>query len=176
VTVDGQLIGNGEVDGDMILASIRAEGAIGVVRVDPRSGREAWTWTSGPGVVPDASSVDWSWDLDEDTGVLQVEGERTVAVSVASGSEADPGPSIRGRSFAAMLQAPSGQVVEVSYDESSGSELWRVLEADGTTRFEVDGAVWFCWTASRSAPRGRRPPPSTCGTADGCGSVRPRPR
>jgi outer membrane protein assembly factor BamB len=152
VTVDGQLIGNAEAEGDVLLLSTRAEGAIGVVRVDPWSGDVAWTWTSRPGVLTDESYGDWFWDLDEDTGVLQIEGAETVAVSVESGAEVDAGPSVRDKSFAALLESPSGQVVEVSYDESSGGETWRVLEADGTTRFEVDGSWWWIWFDDGSVP------------------------
>lgn len=143
VTVDGQLIGQTEVDGDILLFATRAERAVGVVRVDPRSGRVAWTWTSGPDVRSGQGSEGWTWQLDEDGDVLTIDGARTVAVSVDDGAEVDPGPNPE--TWAGQIQMASGVVVAGAQDVATGRERIGVLDADGATRFEVDGSWWWTW-------------------------------
>lgn len=143
VTVAGQLLGHAEVDGELLFITVRAGGSVGVVRVDPWSGRVAWDWTSGSGVRP-RQPADWSWHLDQDREVLQIEGARTVAVAVDTGAETEPGPSAPNGVWAGTFQLASGQVVAATHDLSTGSARISVLDADGGTRVEVDGSPW--WT------------------------------
>lgn len=143
VTVAGQLLGHAEADGDLLLVTVRAGGSVGVVRVDPWSGRVVWDWTSGSGVRP-RQPADWTWSLDEGGTVLQVEGVRTVAVSVDTGVETEPGRSARRSTWRSTLQMASGQIVATSLDVSTGVQRVSVLDAEGTPRFEVDGSPW--WT------------------------------
>lgn len=152
VTVDGQLVGQAEAGGEMLLISRRVEGAVGVLRVDPRSGRVAWTWTSGPRVLPVQAPGSWTWSLDEDGDVLQIDGVRSVAVSVDDGAEAEPGPGPRGGTWTDTFRMASGQVVAAVHDLTTAGVRIDVLEADGTTRFEVDGSPWRIWFDDGSLP------------------------
>ncbi len=144
VTVAGQLLGHVEVDGELLFVTVRAGGSVGVVRVDPWSGRVVWDWTSGSGVRP-RDPADWTWHLDDAGEVLQIEGIRTVAVSVDTGAEAEPGPRTPDGIWARTFELGSGQLVAATQDLSTGSARISVLEADGTTRFDVDGSPW--WSA-----------------------------
>ncbi len=141
VTVSGQLLGYAEVDEDVLFFTIRFGGSVGVVRVDPWSGRVVWDWTSASGVRP-RQPADWTWHLDEDRGVLRLEGARTVAVAVDDGRQLKPGPRSPDGVWTTTFPLASGQVVAATQDLSTGVARISVLEADGTTRFDIDGSPW----------------------------------
>ncbi|GEN79861.1 outer membrane protein assembly factor BamB family protein [Actinotalea fermentans] len=143
VTVAGQLLGHAEVGGGLLLLTTRAGGAVGVVRVDPRSGRVAWDWTSGSGVRPRQALADLSWHLVEDGEVLQLDGARTVAVSVDDGAEADPEPGLARRTWAGQVHAALGRVGTALRDVATGGERIAGLGPDGDARpfFLLEGTA-----------------------------------
>jgi outer membrane protein assembly factor BamB len=151
VTGDGQVLALGEVDGEILMASLRPDAGIDVLRVDPRSGRTAWSWASEPGALPDGANAGL-WSIDEDSGVLHLEANRTIALSLTSGEEVPPGESRPAEAFVVKVASPSGDVVEWSYDQSGEVSTARVLEPDGSTRFEVAGEPWFAWFNDGSVP------------------------
>jgi outer membrane protein assembly factor BamB len=155
LVVDGSVLVQDAVGDDLLLTYLDKDAGLGVVRWDPRSG-EVWRYRSPPGVLPDGMSWrsdtgGWVYGLGD--GVLQLMDD--LALDLATGRETvvagfDPVASFKGH-------------VEVLPDGARAQWLWgsgirgwstegRVLSADGTLRFEVEGEPWFVVATDGSFP------------------------
>jgi hypothetical protein len=95
LAIDGEVLMQDTVGEDLLVTFLDAEGAIGVIRWDPRAG-EVWSYRSAPGVLPEIGAfytsevwVQGLWD-----GVLRLTEE--LALDVGTGRGCRPQRS-RGR-------------------------------------------------------------------------------
>lgn len=151
--VQGGLLTHDTVDADVLATFVDATAAIGVIRWNPLSG-EVWRYRSAPGLFPDGSpwgSPDWAYELRED--VLRLTSD--LAIDLATGREAPVAAPARDdliRGYAQDL--PGGARVEWRWEvnDSGWAADGRVLNADGSLRFEVDGGPWTPGATDGSPP------------------------
>jgi outer membrane protein assembly factor BamB len=154
LVIDGGVLVQDAVDDDLLLTSLDAEAAIGVVRWDPRAG-EVWSYRGESGVLPDGApwgaGTDWGYELRED--VLRLTDDLALDVGTGLAVPADasgPEPYLDG--YVQVL--PDGARAEWRWGD--GSQGWatrgRVLNADGSLRFEIDGEPWTLGPTDGSVP------------------------
>ncbi len=155
LVVHGSVLVQDAVEDDLLLTYLDKDAGLGVVRWNPRSG-EVWSYRSPPGLLPDgmfwrSDTGGWVYGLGD--GVLQL--TDGLALDVATGRETavagvDPAASFSGH-------------VQVLPDDARAQWYWgngirgwstegRVLNADGTLRFEVEGEPWFVAATDGSFP------------------------
>ena len=145
LVIDGKVLAPEVADEDLVVTFVDAQAAIGVIRWDPHAG-EVWSYRSAPGVLPEgtlwASPADgWVYGLEGD--VLRLTTDLALDVNTGhevQGATTNAGPNILGN----VQRLPDGGWVEWLWDDSG--QRWatrgRVLNPDGSLRFEVDGEPW----------------------------------
>lgn len=163
LVVDGFVVMTDVVDGDLLVTYVDASAALRVVRWDPRSG-EVWSYRSAPGLAPDGAVVDFfaleavepgagdptrlSYGIAE--GAVRLTDE--IALDLTTGEQV-PVPAVAAAPFGYVQPLADGGSVEVRYGMSSTrewSEAGRVLNSDGSLRFEIEGSPWFAWQTDGS--------------------------
>ncbi|WP_250444171.1 PQQ-binding-like beta-propeller repeat protein [Actinotalea sp. C106] len=167
LVVDGSLVMSDVVDGDLLVTFVDSSAALGVLRWDPREG-EVWRWRGAPGLVPNGvvvSSVEAGAD-EPDEGVPgspvqlsygvadgAVRLTDAIALDLATGEQVTVPPLEATSPNVNAWPLPDGGSVEVRYETSPDgewSETGRVLNADGSLRFAIDGTPGFSWQTDGS--------------------------
>lgn len=148
--IDGGLLMQDSVDGEVLLTFVDGEAAIGVIRWDPRFG-EVWSYRSAPGVLP--GDVPWAdgWVYERREGVLQLTDD--LALDLATGEQVTVPPLQASSPNVDVRLLPDGGSVELRFETSSDGgwlETARVLDADGSLRFEIDGTPGSPWQTDGS--------------------------
>src|SRR5665647_3501478 len=144
---EGRLLTAETIDRDVVVAAVQPDGCMFASRTVLRGGARVWTYQGAPGQVDDASSVA-AWLAAG--GTLHVEGlvnGASIVLSSGTGEEVpDASAEVQETYFtvAPSGELPDGGRVETTLGDGGGSVVgWRVVDMDGTTRFEFDGAPWL---------------------------------
>lgn len=153
LVIDGGVLVQDAVDDDLLVTFLDTDAAIGVVRWDPREG-EVWSYRSAPGLLPDGAPWSlqdgWAYQLGEDALRLTED----IALDLGTGREVpavatdptDPQADFVGN----VQELADGGRVEWRWDDEGSSARGRVLNPDGSLRFEVAGEPWFLWSTDGS--------------------------
>lgn len=144
------VIGWDVVDGDLVVTSITSDASVTITRMGLGAGEEVWTYRSDPGVVPGDDAPLWSHRTGPET--LQVEGDVTIAVSLETGLEIPPDEVTVLEMNVGRAILPDGTTVEVRHDQAGFGAEGRVLDEDGSVRFEFVGSPWWLSRTDGSAP------------------------
>jgi outer membrane protein assembly factor BamB len=135
------------VDGDLVEVGFEPDGAARLTRWDPRTGSAVWTFVSAPGVGDEIMSGDfWSFQVVDD--VVWLGGSTRVVVSLAAGTPVDDAAASASAASAATL-LPDGGRVDLEHRPEPHA---RVVDADGSVRFEVAANPWVPWITDGSVP------------------------
>lgn len=144
---EGRLRTAETIDRDVVVAAVQPDGSVFASRTVLRGGASVWTYQGAPGQVDDASFVA-AWLAAG--GTLRVEGlvnGASIVLSSGTGEEApDASAEVQETYFtvAPSAELPDGGRVETTLGDGGGSGVGgRVVDMDGTTRFEFDGAPWL---------------------------------
>jgi len=149
VTLDGALLFSDGVDGDMVLSFVRPDAGTTVLRLDPHTGEVLWTYRSDPGVLP--QGVFGSWSYGRVDGVLRIDSEFDVSIALDDGTVVASSASDTADPRVPVARLADGGTVEWAYEPTGPDGTVRVLEPDGTVRFEVSGSPWWFGRADGSA-------------------------
>jgi len=134
----------------MVLSFVRSDAGVNVLRLDPHTGEVLWTYRSDPGVLPEGVFGAVSYDTVD--GVLQIGGQTDISIAVDDGTEVASSPSDTADPTVTVARLADGGTVEWAYQPTEPAGTVRVLEPDGTVRFEVSGSPWwFGWTDGSAA-------------------------
>jgi hypothetical protein len=134
-------------DGDLVAVGFESDGAARLTRWDPRTGQAVWTHVSAPGVGDEIMSGEfWSFRVADD--VVWLGGSAHVAVSLATGDPVDDAAASAATSEVRL--ADGGRVVAEYGSEPEPHT--RVVDADGSERFEVAAEPWVPWITDGSVP------------------------
>ena len=144
---EGRLRTAETIDRDVVVAAVQPDGSVFASRTVLRGGASVWTYQGAPGQVDDTSSVA-AWLAAG--GTLRVEGlvnGASIVLSSGTGEEVpDASAEVQETYFtvAPSAELPDGGRVETTLGDGGGSVAGgRVVDMDGTTRFEFDGAPWL---------------------------------
>src|SRR5665648_80315 len=150
VTLDGAVLFSESVDGDVVLSFVRSDAGMTVLRLDPHTGEVLWTHRSDPGVLPEGAFGSWSYGTVD--GVLRIgTGELDLAIALDDGTVVASSPSDTADSTVPVARLADGGTVEWTYQPTGPEGTVRVLEPDGTVRFEARGTPWWFGRADGSA-------------------------
>lgn len=160
--VTGDVLGRADIEGTplawdvvgdhLVVTFVRSDAAVGIVRWDPQAGRQVWDFASDPGLMPDGLYSEWGYLL-RDGVVHVVSGETAIAVAVESGEQvaSDTGAFRRAAELNRTVLADGG-TVEWRRDDVGEDGSGRVVEPDGSARFEFEGIPWRALRSDGSAP------------------------
>jgi outer membrane protein assembly factor BamB len=131
-------------DGDLVAVGFESDGAARLTRWDPRTGRAVWTHVSAPGVGDEIMSGEF-WSFQVADGVVWLGGLAHVAVSLATGAPVDDA----GAAATSEVRLPDGGRVVT---EDGSEPHARVVDADGSVRFELAASPWVPWITDGSMP------------------------
>lgn len=144
---EGRLLTAETIDRDVVVAAVQPDGSVFASRTVLRGGANVWTYQGVPGQVDAAWSVA-AWLAAG--GTLRVEGVvngASIVLSSGTGEEVpDASAEVQETHFtvAPSAELPDGGRVETTLGDGGGSVVGgRVVDMDGTTRFEFDGAPWL---------------------------------
>lgn len=149
VTLDGELLYSDSVDGNTVLSFVRSDAGVTVLRLDPHTGEVLWTYRSDPGVLP--QGVFGSWNYGTVDGVLRIDGEFDLSIALDDGTVVASSPSDTADPTVPVARLADGGTVEWAHEPTGSDGMVRVLEPDGTVRFEVSGTPWWFGRADGSA-------------------------
>src|SRR5665647_2008000 len=149
VTLDGAVLLSESVDGDMVLSFVRSDAGMTVLRLDPHTGDVLWTYRSDPGVLPQGFLGPYSYGTVD--GVLRMDGELDLSIALDDGTVVASSPSDTADPTVPVARLADGGTVEWVYERTGPGGTVRVLEPDGTVRFEVSGSPWWFGRADGSA-------------------------
>jgi len=149
VTLDGELLYSDSVDGNTVLSFVRSDAGVTVLRLDPHTGEVLWTYRSDPGVLP--QGVFGSWNYGTVDGVLRIDGEFDLSIALDDGTVVASSPSDTADPTVPVARLADGGTVEWAHEPTGSDGTVRVLEPDGTVRFEVSGSPWWFGRADGSA-------------------------
>src|SRR5665647_644112 len=149
VTLDGAVLLFESVDGDMVLSFVRSDAGMTVLRLDPHTGDVLWTYRSDPGVLPQGISGLRSYGTVD--GVLRMDGEFDLSIALDDGTVVASSPSDTADPTVPVARLADGGTVEWAHEPTGSDWTVRVLEPDGTVRFEVRGTPWWFGRADGSA-------------------------
>jgi len=149
VTLDGAVLLSESLDGDMVLSFVRSDAGMTVLRLDPHTGEVLWTYRSDPGVLPQGVFGSWSYGTVD--GVLRINGEFDLSIALDDGTVVASSPSDTADPTVPVARLADGGTVEWAYEPTGSDGTVRVLEPDGTVRFEVSGTPWWFGRADGSA-------------------------
>ena len=149
VTLDGAVLLSESLDGDMVLSFVRSDAGMTVLRLDPHTGEVLWTYRSDPGVLPQGVFGSWSYGMVD--GVLRIDGELDLSIALDDGTVVATSPGDTADSTVPVAGLADGGTVEWAHEPTGSDGTVRVLEPDGTVRFEVSGSPWWFERADGSA-------------------------
>src|SRR5665648_988136 len=133
-----------------VLSFVRSDAGMTVLRLDPHTGEVLWTHRSDPGVLPEGAFGSWSYGTVD--GVLRIgTGELDLAIALDDGTVVASSPSDTADSTVPVARLADGGTVEWTYQPTGPEGTVRVLEPDGTVRFEARGTPWWFGRADGSA-------------------------
>lgn len=139
------------VDDDLVVSRVGDRATVQVVRWDPGADRVVWAYRSDPGRADVIQAGGW-WISRQEGGLLWFGQTVFLAVAAASGQEVPvDGPSVLVAGARAMA-LPDGGTVEWSYRPDGYPDRTRVLQADGSVRFEFEGEPWVAPVTDGSFP------------------------
>lgn len=138
-------------DDDVILTSVDARSRLEVRRWDPAADREVWRYLSEPGLL-ETLVDDGPWGREISDGVYRFGGEdEALSIDVATGERVPSVPrSERMRPITWPL--PDGGTVELTLPGPQDPYGTRVLDADGSVRYEMEATPWVPWITDGSVP------------------------
>jgi outer membrane protein assembly factor BamB len=137
------------VDDDLVVSRVGDRATVQVLRWDPGADRVVWAYRSDPGRADTITSGGW-WMSHLEGGLLWFGQTTFLAVAAASGQEVPvTGPSAPG---ARTMPLPDGGSVEWSYRPDGYPDRTRVLDTDGSVRFEFEGEPWVAPVTDGSFP------------------------
>ena len=149
VTLDGAVLLSESLDGDMVLSFVRSDAGMTVLRLDPHTGEVLWTYRSDPGVLPQGVFGSWSYGTVD--GVLRINGEFDLSIALDDGTVVASSPSDTADPTVPVARLADGGTVEWAQEPTGSDGTVRVLEPDGTVRFEFSGTPWWFGRADGSA-------------------------
>lgn len=127
------VMATGTAGDDYLAMSIRDDGTVVVTAWDLLSGAERWTWRSDPGSASPEAMGTWQLAVGGDT--VTVGGPDGLSLSRSTGEPVATGtPVVLG-----TLRLAAGGSLELVYDVAETRVLGRVVNDDGSVRFEFDG-------------------------------------
>lgn len=142
VALEGALIGRTQFAGDLVLLTVRSDGVVLGVRLDPVTGEEVWRFRGPPDPEGEIEWLPWVWQESHQTITVRSEPEVTLALRTGEPAVRTFRPEGRPTLLQQAYPLRGGNTLEIEVSGSPLAQTSRIRDADGTVLYEVTGSLW----------------------------------